>query len=228
MVKSCVAFGCSNRSVKGSELTFYRFPANIERRKKWIAAVRREKWTPTKHSWLCSSHFISGSKSDDPLNPDYVPSLFQFVASPVKRRKRLQLQQFCRRKKARLSRAEATSHDTLVSGSSEAQLGPQAQVHCEPEPEVHNQLEPVPMSEVVPVGHGPQAQVHSEPEPEVQGEPEVHQMELELEPVTTPEPPTKSVATQTDLVGDTIVRLQNELQKCLDEKLSLERERYVQ
>ena len=212
MVKSCVAFGCSNRSVKGSGLTFYRFPANVERRKKWIAAVRREKWTPTKHSWLCSSHFISGSKSDDPLNPDY----------PVKRRKRLQLQQFCRRKKAHLSRAEATSHATLVSGSSEAQLGPQAQVHCEPEPEVHDQLEPVPMSELVPVGHRLQAQVHCEPEPEVQAEPEVHQLELELEPVTTPEPPTKSVATQTDLVGDTIVRLQIELQKFLDEKLSLE------
>ena len=35
------------------------------------------------------------------------------------------------------------------------------------------------MSELVPVGHGPQAQVHSELEPEV------HKMELELEPVTT-------------------------------------------
>ena len=78
------------------------------------------------------------------------------------------------------------------------------------------------MGELVPVGHGLQAQVHCEPEPEVQAEPEVHQMELELEPVTTPEPPTKSVATQTDLVDDTIVRLQIELQKFLDEKLSLE------
>ena len=33
------------------------------------------------------------------------------------------------------------------------------------------------MSELVPIGHGPQAQIHSEPEPEV------HKMELELEPV---------------------------------------------
>ena len=40
MVKSCVA----PITVKGSGLTFYRFPANIERRKKWIAAVRRDKW----------------------------------------------------------------------------------------------------------------------------------------------------------------------------------------
>ena len=41
------------------------------------------------------------------------------------------------------------------------------------------------MSELVPIGHGPQAQIHSEPEPEV------HKMELELEPV-------QSAATQTD------------------------------
>ena len=40
------------------------------------------------------------------------------------------------------------------------------------------------MSELVPIGHGPQAQIHSEPELEVQAErPEVHKMELELEPV---------------------------------------------
>ena len=39
------------------------------------------------------------------------------------------------------------------------------------------------MSELVPIGHGPQAQIHSEPEPEVLAEPEVHKMELELEPV---------------------------------------------
>ena len=43
------------------------------------------------------------------------------------------------------------------------------------------------MSELISIGHGPQAQIHSEPEPEV------HKMELELEPVQT-----KIAATQTD------------------------------
>ena len=71
MVKSCVAFGCSNRSVKGSGLLFIVFQL--------ILNVGRS-GTPTKHSWLCSSHFISGSKSDHPLNPDYVPSLFQALS----------------------------------------------------------------------------------------------------------------------------------------------------
>jgi len=36
------------------------FPANVNdelRRKAWIVAVRREKWTPSKHSVVCRGHF---------------------------------------------------------------------------------------------------------------------------------------------------------------------------
>ena len=29
--------------------------------------MRREKWEPTEHSWLCSAHFVSESKSNDRL-----------------------------------------------------------------------------------------------------------------------------------------------------------------
>ena len=89
MVKSCAAVGCSNHLVKGSTLSFYHFSADTDRRLKWVAALKREKWLPTQHRWLCSAHFISGRKSDDPLSPDFVPSIYKFVTSPVTEEKEL-------------------------------------------------------------------------------------------------------------------------------------------
>uniref|UniRef100_A0A1A8PLH0 Si:dkey-56d12.4 n=3 Tax=Nothobranchius TaxID=28779 RepID=A0A1A8PLH0_9TELE len=71
----CVATGCSNRSNR-KDLSFYRFPKDLERRTLWISAVNRGQWEPTEYSRLCSQHFISGEKSNDPQSPDYVPSLF--------------------------------------------------------------------------------------------------------------------------------------------------------
>ncbi len=75
-----------NRYTKGSGVQFYRFPEDKDRRLKWIAAVARKNWTPTEYSWICSDHFISGAKSSDPLSPDYVPSVFAHIRSPVKRK----------------------------------------------------------------------------------------------------------------------------------------------
>ena len=43
-------------------------------------------WTPNAYSWICSVHFVSGEKSDDPLSPGYVPTLFAHTGSPVKRK----------------------------------------------------------------------------------------------------------------------------------------------
>ena len=83
MVKSCCAVGCSNRYSKSCGISFYRFPTDEAKRSKWIAAVRRYNWEPSEHSWLCSAHFVSGKKSDDPLPPDYVPS---FVSNPLKQK----------------------------------------------------------------------------------------------------------------------------------------------
>lgn len=105
MVKSCCAVGCSNRARKGSGISFHRFPTEKERSSLWIAALRRQNWTPTKYTWVCSAHFIAG-KSEDKLSPDYVPSIFDFVKSPVKRRKASQLQAYDRRKQARQVRSQ--------------------------------------------------------------------------------------------------------------------------
>ena len=61
MVVSCCAFGCSNRYGQKKGLGFYRFPTLLQdRRQKWIQAVKRENWTPSNHSRICGSHFVSG------------------------------------------------------------------------------------------------------------------------------------------------------------------------
>ena len=73
-MKSFCAVGCANRASKGSGISFYRFPADPERRAKWVAAVKREDWQPSKYTWICSANFIR-EKSNDPLSPDYVPSI---------------------------------------------------------------------------------------------------------------------------------------------------------
>ena len=57
----CCAPGCTNTAGKAAGVSFYRFPADTERRSKWIAAVKRDSWQPTKYTRLCSVHFISGT-----------------------------------------------------------------------------------------------------------------------------------------------------------------------
>ncbi|XP_065191536.1 uncharacterized protein LOC135822650 [Sycon ciliatum] len=79
MVKSCCAVGCANRFAKGGGKSFYKFPTNQLRRAKWIAALKRKNWQPNASSWVCSDHFVRFKKSDDPLSPDFVPSVFSDV-----------------------------------------------------------------------------------------------------------------------------------------------------
>ena len=112
MVKSGCAPGCENRWSTGTALSFYRFPADQQRRAVWVSAVKRECWEPTEHSWLCSAHFVSGSKNNDPLSPDYVPSIFSHVRSPPKRKAEQDLHSYARRKEARRKRSEAVSRET--------------------------------------------------------------------------------------------------------------------
>ena len=46
----CSVPKCSN---KGG----HTYPSDPELRKKWIIAVKRDKWTPTKNSVVCKNHF---------------------------------------------------------------------------------------------------------------------------------------------------------------------------
>lgn len=38
-------------------IRFLRFPKDPELRRKWVQAVKRKDWEPTKYSYLCSNHF---------------------------------------------------------------------------------------------------------------------------------------------------------------------------
>ena len=86
MVRSCAAYGCTNIYNKDSDIRFHKFPLdNTALCKVWVVALRREKFTPTKHSDLCCDHFcptdyVSNSNADSNarLKPDAVPSIFNF------------------------------------------------------------------------------------------------------------------------------------------------------
>ena len=60
----------------------FRFPAKQDLRSKWMVAMRREGFVPTKHSRLCSNHFrpqdFRMMKSKLMLKDGAVPSVFDF------------------------------------------------------------------------------------------------------------------------------------------------------
>ena len=90
MPDSCCAFGCQNKGMKCSTLSFYRTPFGtvpyrtvprlVPTRKAWVTAIKREKPTEQQidNAKICGDHFITGKRSVDPNHPIYVPSLFPF------------------------------------------------------------------------------------------------------------------------------------------------------
>ncbi|KAH1015676.1 hypothetical protein HUJ04_007023, partial [Dendroctonus ponderosae] len=51
----CSAPNCNNHSRNGFK--FHRFPADPDRREKWLVNCRRQDWNPTQNDRLCSAHF---------------------------------------------------------------------------------------------------------------------------------------------------------------------------
>ena len=116
MVKSCCAVGCHNTYIKGNGIKFYRFPANSEKKAKWVAAVNRKDWIPNEHSWICSEHFVTGERSDNPLAPNFVPTIFKHIDSPSKRKLVKDMDNFVRRQDMKRRRLVS---DTVDSESEE-------------------------------------------------------------------------------------------------------------
>ena len=87
-VNSCVAYACTNRRVKGDSLKFHRFPLhNKELCTKWITAIKRDKFIPTKNSYLCGDHFIPTDykyADSSKLKDNVVPSIFNFTDPLIK------------------------------------------------------------------------------------------------------------------------------------------------
>ena len=72
-------------------------------------------------TWLCGQHFVSGRKSDGPLDPDYVPSIFNHVSSPMKRTMESKASDYHRRKGSKKRRIEEASRQRLAKESREVE-----------------------------------------------------------------------------------------------------------
>ncbi|XP_065054555.1 peroxynitrite isomerase THAP4-like [Rhopilema esculentum] len=88
MVRSCCAVGCANRQEgEKKNLTFYRIPKGrtpIEKRRRqdWLRAIRRDDWRTwsdekISKAFICAEHFISGKRSDNPDDANWIPTIFQ-------------------------------------------------------------------------------------------------------------------------------------------------------
>ena len=83
MVNYCIVYGCKNKAMKDSLFSFYKFShPNSELLAKWMQAMRRKDWQPTKNSFPCSEYFepscfvIWPGKICYRLNPGVIPSIF--------------------------------------------------------------------------------------------------------------------------------------------------------
>ncbi|KAM4537077.1 THAP domain-containing protein 2-like [Odontesthes bonariensis] len=87
----CAAFGCTNRSENGFRM--YGFPKDAERRKKWLAMVRRSNLSISRanNRKLCEAHFedeqfTTTKKGGVKLRADAVPTLFAHRPQPRRRK----------------------------------------------------------------------------------------------------------------------------------------------
>ncbi|XP_061836696.1 THAP domain-containing protein 1 [Nerophis lumbriciformis] len=83
MVQTCSAYGCKNRYHKDKDISFHKFPlARPDICGKWVSAMRRNNFKPTKYSNICSQHFTKDcfkrECNNRVLKENAVPSLFNF------------------------------------------------------------------------------------------------------------------------------------------------------
>ena len=108
---------------KASGIHFYRFPTDAEKRRKWIAAVKRERWSPNQNTWICSVHFVTGEKSNNPLAPNFVPTIFPHLKSPAKRKLVKDAAAFRRRQALKRKRIVAAQAQSSATSSTEVGVG---------------------------------------------------------------------------------------------------------
>ncbi|XP_072239658.1 THAP domain-containing protein 6-like [Leuresthes tenuis] len=85
MPHSCAAWKCTNRftvQTRSHGITFHRFPKDKELRKQWETAVRREGFSASPSSMLCSEHFrpedFDRTGQTVRIRAGVVPSVFCF------------------------------------------------------------------------------------------------------------------------------------------------------
>ena len=70
----CSVYGCSCSSEKNPELSFFQYPKDSKLLRAWTVRVRRENFTPTISSYVCSNHF---EQSDIYIPQTDTPSAFR-------------------------------------------------------------------------------------------------------------------------------------------------------
>ena len=80
MPTTSAVIGCNNRQHKLHGVSYYRFLKDQDCHHQWIAFASRRNsdrsaWKPGKGHRVCSNPFISGKKSDEPGDSNYVLSV---------------------------------------------------------------------------------------------------------------------------------------------------------
>ncbi|KAM7288114.1 THAP domain-containing protein 1 [Ixodes scapularis] len=129
---NCCVVGCTNRYTScPTGTTFHRFstrPCFVGQRQQWITAVRRKnadgtKWKPTRHTKICSVHFVGGAPSKDVSSPSYVPTIFPDV---YRKRSVLPEDKAVRYERMKKRRTAATTVVNLAHSSTSSPNVPQA------------------------------------------------------------------------------------------------------
>ncbi|KAM3850430.1 THAP domain-containing protein 6-like [Diretmus argenteus] len=88
MPHSCAAWSCTHRctiQTRSQGITFHSFPKDNELRKQWEVALRREGFTASQSSRLCSEHFTQAdfdrTGQTVRIRAGAIPSIFSFPAS---------------------------------------------------------------------------------------------------------------------------------------------------
>ena len=58
MPNYCSVYGCYSSSVKSPDLSFFRYPKYVKLLTAWVCRVRRENFTSSSTSYVCSRHFL--------------------------------------------------------------------------------------------------------------------------------------------------------------------------
>ncbi|XP_043267632.1 uncharacterized protein [Venturia canescens] len=128
----CCVVGCKNSQSRNRELTFYSFPKRsweVEKRNKWIKAVRRitldnKTWHPSTNTRICSAHFVGGKQSNVENSPAYVPTIFPAV---YKKREKSQLDlarhERLLKRKERMSTSTAAKPQEKENIASDIEMG---------------------------------------------------------------------------------------------------------
>jgi hypothetical protein len=119
----CVVECHSNEGKDGESTKFFSIPKrNSEQQGKWIIAINRENWVPTKKAVVCGKHFVGGKPSPTRADPDYVPSIFP--TAHKKARSEGDVSRFKRAMNRRSSTARETTTVARSQTAAEADVRP--------------------------------------------------------------------------------------------------------